>query len=348
MRNIAFDIAKFIAILLVVIAHLLTGYGIEIPGIIVYTHMPVFFFISGYFLQKSNERYSTKKLMIKKITGLLIPYITWSAIACMTKIIPMLATETEIEKYLITVFNTFVLADSVWFFLVLFYSTILVIACVNNSKRHGVKLTIVIWMIVTLLPIGQILAIFRFKMLFPFLIAGYAIAERHFEPNAQKNTITKIIQISFTAAALLICLLILRLLYVPKYYDVWQQFNLTQITNVPIVIGSYAISFGAVAIVLSISDIFTQTRIAESILPKIGQSTSDIYVLHMPVVRLVVKLVNALYISPALIIVESVVITGACYYFQRELNRYACYRWLFGRKKSLIKASSNIESAKQT
>lgn len=52
-----FDIMKAVAIYLVVVGHLFQRISWDVGGIIFFLHMPAFFFISGYFTEKSLEKY---------------------------------------------------------------------------------------------------------------------------------------------------------------------------------------------------------------------------------------------------------------------------------------------------
>ncbi len=85
------DIAKAFAILLVVFGHVLIG--LFTAGIIDQTpfwtavhdgiylfHMPLFFYLSGLFFEKSLSRYGYKGLIQKNILTLLCPLVVWSYI----------------------------------------------------------------------------------------------------------------------------------------------------------------------------------------------------------------------------------------------------------------------------
>lgn len=65
-RNQIIDIAKLLAIILVVYGHLLRSESGLLINCISLCHMPVFFAISGYFLQKEVIKYTRKQLVIKK------------------------------------------------------------------------------------------------------------------------------------------------------------------------------------------------------------------------------------------------------------------------------------------
>jgi len=90
-RSTWVDYAKGIGILLVVYGHLLSsGYhaGLKIPqdffdlsDSIVYSfHMPLFFFLSGLFVESSFRKRGAKSYLLDKFTRIAYPYLLWSLI----------------------------------------------------------------------------------------------------------------------------------------------------------------------------------------------------------------------------------------------------------------------------
>ena len=83
------DIARGLGIILVVFGHAIvpeirntSNIFMNIYKYIYIFHMPLFFFISGYVFEINKEKYSDKKLFIKKkAQNLLIPYLTFSIIS---------------------------------------------------------------------------------------------------------------------------------------------------------------------------------------------------------------------------------------------------------------------------
>ncbi|MBI9099303.1 MAG: acyltransferase [Spirochaetaceae bacterium] len=88
-KNNSIFYAKAIGILLVVIAHVARGLfnaGVEMPpyyllvdSIIYSFHMPLFFFLSGFFFYNSFKKRGGK-IIISKIDTIVYPYILWSII----------------------------------------------------------------------------------------------------------------------------------------------------------------------------------------------------------------------------------------------------------------------------
>lgn len=70
------DTARGIAIILVIIGH--ANFPEEILAIVYAFHMPLFFFLSGFFLLKKEENFNL--FLIKKVKSLIIPYIFYNII----------------------------------------------------------------------------------------------------------------------------------------------------------------------------------------------------------------------------------------------------------------------------
>lgn len=72
--DIQFAILQATAILLVVVGHKIGSINIMSDWILIYSyHVPLWFFISGYFYKPSNS-FQIKKYIIKKVKNLLLPY----------------------------------------------------------------------------------------------------------------------------------------------------------------------------------------------------------------------------------------------------------------------------------
>lgn len=54
-RDERFDIVKCIAMFFVVFGHVLTQLDLPMLGIVYFTHMPVFFFVSGFFFMDPSQ-----------------------------------------------------------------------------------------------------------------------------------------------------------------------------------------------------------------------------------------------------------------------------------------------------
>ncbi|MBY6198756.1 acyltransferase family protein [Vibrio hangzhouensis] len=121
------DYAKGIGIILVVYGHVIRGLenaGISVPyfnelDTIVYSfHMPLFFFISGMFVQQSLDNRGSKGVILSKIDTLVYPYIIWSL--CQGMIEVALSTYTNGNATLIEVLSLWDPRAQFWFLYVLF------------------------------------------------------------------------------------------------------------------------------------------------------------------------------------------------------------------------------------
>lgn len=179
MREEKYDIAKAIAIYFVVLGHMFDQLGLVDSNIINFTHMPVFFFISGYFLYNTIDKYSIDQFVKKKVKSLLIPYFAWSFISFVANISMLMIRRSFTLMVLKEEFiQIFLFARSTWFFIVLFFSAIfLALFCYYSKSRYWKLQCILAWLLFSLLPIHGEFAIYKFKWLFPFMLLGYLIAE---------------------------------------------------------------------------------------------------------------------------------------------------------------------------
>ncbi len=150
-RDSTFDVLKGIAIISMVIGHC------ELPGswghFISSFHMPLFFFVSGYFL-KPRAVLEEVKLSCKR---LLVPYCFTAVFICLGALIEDIQhytyadgshTKNTIIAYLLGLRSDFVFDDYghvgvLWFILALFWSRIIVVSLLRYVKSQNVQLTIV-------------------------------------------------------------------------------------------------------------------------------------------------------------------------------------------------------------
>ena len=90
-RLVAFDIAKAICIVLVVIGHYIPdnspSWYIEMRNVIYSFHMPLFMFASGYIYNATRREEPYSKFIMKKIRRLMIPYVIVSFIVISLKLL---------------------------------------------------------------------------------------------------------------------------------------------------------------------------------------------------------------------------------------------------------------------
>ncbi len=162
MRNKSIDVAKGLGIILVVYAHLL---NCPIKNEIYLFHMPLFFFLSGYFFSVKNSVWSFIK---KKIRALLIPAVLFLLLSFVVGY--SLSHFNNLKEYIQSL--TYFLAPNgvIWFLIALFY--IFIIAYIIEKYIHSLKIKIGITLAIT--GIGYFMAMHKiFIFYFPQACIGY-------------------------------------------------------------------------------------------------------------------------------------------------------------------------------
>ena len=140
-RRIDIDIAKGIGILLVVFGHSISpvmGSNSLLNAIytVIYSfHMPLFFFVSGYFSKKLLSCDDKLKSIKDKAQRLLIPYVAWAAIYLVLRV--SLGRFARFEYSLSDIW-TIALGNNpcgqMWFLYVLFVFSLVVILFINKRN----------------------------------------------------------------------------------------------------------------------------------------------------------------------------------------------------------------------
>jgi acyltransferase len=138
------DTCKGIGIILVIIGH--TPIDPVARGIIYAFHMPLFFFISGYFF--SDERYiNLKEITISKFKSLIIPYFSFSIISIFLLRFffdQPIALRAFLEQMVISKRNSITYDDPIWFLTSLFTIEILFYLLAKLSSNSHIRLLTVI------------------------------------------------------------------------------------------------------------------------------------------------------------------------------------------------------------
>lgn len=136
-RDLSLDLARGIAILLVVIGH-----SIFIPQTINIWissfHLPAFFVISGWLLQeKQEENHPFKNIFIRKVRSILIPYLWFSLGSLLIDALQVFRGQFTKDILIGHTFETILLQgySVMWFLPVLFFAELLVIALLKLAKR---------------------------------------------------------------------------------------------------------------------------------------------------------------------------------------------------------------------
>lgn len=179
-RNEILDSVKGIAIFLVVSGHLLPE-GADLAGaLITVCHMPVFFFVSGFFFQNSFEKHNGMTFLAKKVKTLLIPYLCWSTVSLLVNSLPYLQNG-DWGSMCIEFVDVFIYARSVWFLIVLFMMNTLYFCiqkCTAGYTACRTAVSIAVWVLLlyAIFRIGEgkseILHFYKLGWLFPYFFCG--------------------------------------------------------------------------------------------------------------------------------------------------------------------------------
>ena len=139
------DYAKGIGILLVVLAHIYCfNPKLQESMIVVWIysfHMPLFFIISGMLIKFKDEKLS-KNIILKKIKNILIPYLFFSILSSIIKIIIYeLNTSMIIWDLIYTCIGYGI--DVLWFLPALFVAEILMLLIFKISKSDYMRMIII-------------------------------------------------------------------------------------------------------------------------------------------------------------------------------------------------------------
>ncbi len=184
MRNQLFDAVKGIAIYLVVMGHLIVSDESLFQSFIEVCHMPVFFFVSGWFFIKSYEQYDVRTFLKKKILTLWIPYICWSFVSLVTNGITMLM-KRDAAGLQTEMIDIFLHARSVWFLIVLFITNmvcLVVFRCAVRLSCSPYAVGVAVWVCTSVIlqggGYGEIFRIYKFSWLLPYFLLGSWCSER--------------------------------------------------------------------------------------------------------------------------------------------------------------------------
>lgn len=92
-RLIAFDIAKAVCIIFVVVGHYspegMPGWYTSLRSVIYAFHMPLFMFASGYIYNATRKDETYGAFLLKKVRRLMVPYLTTSVIVITLKLLAL-------------------------------------------------------------------------------------------------------------------------------------------------------------------------------------------------------------------------------------------------------------------
>ncbi len=183
------DVAKAISISMVILGHCIIRMGnssyLAWLNVVIYSfHMPVFFFVSGFYF-KSEE--PLKIFLIKKIRTLLVPYVFFCGISFVCNLILAFSQGTAIEylssfcetrKIIMTIFFSRESAFAEFWFLPVLFSTEIIGYClIRWIKKRWITISVAVAMMLfsyyvmkdLSLPFG----ISEAFLCIPFLLGGF-------------------------------------------------------------------------------------------------------------------------------------------------------------------------------
>lgn len=330
-RLAIYDIGKGIAIYLVVLGHLLGqtfNVGQQLQNIITFVHLPVFFFISGFFYINSINRYSKKKLLLNKIRQLLIPYLFWSCVSFFTNVIFRITDSTIIDIVREEFVQIFIYSRSVWFLVVLFITQCIVVGMVWLSEMFHINKYLVViigWILISVCTPNVYFSMWLFKWLFPFFIIGIFYAE-----NKKKlESIRKVCVVSVVFPILYI------IMFDPIYFKIYLEFDYDGLKSMLIGGGYYIISLFGVSLVLLVSFYIQKLKFGRWI-AEMGKYSMEVYVMHMIFIKFLVYIPAKMYENESIftylyIIISSAVIIGMIVLLAKYLNKFKVFRIIMGK-----------------
>ena len=180
-RDVTWDYARGIAIVMIVLHHLYPRFYIDPavhPDSIVYficytCQLPIFMFVSGLFANSSANRYGTIELIKNRIVRLLLPFFSFILIWAL--IVPESIPRVFFENF----------KDGYWFTFVLFEMMVILAVCKYLSKKTNKSLFLFIVVFYVLFTIYELAiprinntinGLFSLNLVwhyFPFFIMGY-------------------------------------------------------------------------------------------------------------------------------------------------------------------------------
>ena len=288
-RNISFDIAKGIAIILMVLGH--SGCPKYFNSLIYSFHMPCFFLISGYLLKE--HYFLEKKLFVRrKFKGIYIPFIKWSLIFLVFHNIFTILHLYDNTYHLVdfkfkvfqilTMTGTEQLLGGFWFLKELLYASIIGIFCIYCIESFGLKERnkILFTLPIAFVIMAFLLSISPFKM--PAIGSKTMLACGYY-------TLGYAIRVSkFQLPTLSIIPLIIFLAPIPFFFS-----GSMDVSGTDIFIYFLSSLLGC-GIILCLSNMLSKSHLLTKSLSQIGQSTLYILIFHFISFKLVSFLVIAI------------------------------------------------------
>ena len=333
-RDKLFDVSKGIAILLVVVGHIITAQGIVFFSISA-CHMPLFFFVSGFFFEKSITKYEEKTVIIKKTKTLLIPFISWSIIAF---IINSFFLDDRLGIFE-QAKEIFLHARSVWFLLALYFANVLFIIIGLVCKKIKIsfnKCSIVTSVLLIFCNSISFFAIYKLEWLAIYFAIGICMAQNEYFNNTilRIKTRNEYLQGIVSASLLIVYVVLVNILINLKLFEeFYVRFDLNS-SHILYYLGYYVLGCLGILLIIEISSLILKTNYLERWFSKLGKYSLDIYVMHMFFVKAVdlLHLDKTKYFYEIIYVAISVAICGIITLVaDKVLNRITLYKFIMGR-----------------
>lgn len=157
-RYLHIDIARAIAIILVVVGHYQPDHSPlwhkEVIKIIYTFHMPLFLFISGYIYAATQKEIAYKDFIVKKFKRLMIPYFSTSVVIILVKLAFAGILKVDNEVSLKAIYQVFYMPITAGYFLWFLYTLFLIFTFVRFFKTANQRLLLlVIAVVLRFLPV---------------------------------------------------------------------------------------------------------------------------------------------------------------------------------------------------
>lgn len=330
-----FDIAKGIAIILVVFGHALQGIR-DSQGIsptsayssifyicsIIYTfHMPLFFFVSGIFVTSWSRRRFSVALM-QKVKTLVIPYFIWTVITGSFMQLASRYTNNGLGFKNILM-SWWVPFSEYWFLYVLFF-TFLIYYLFLNFFNNGLNILLVTSIVLYfLIPVTPKLWIINFiEQYLVFFVLGSFLSK----------SILSAHQVLFSTKNLYISITLFVVLTVG-----WIYLFATQEHSVGTNYYKLIMAFSGIWMTLSVSNEIDSKLVKCAIFfNKTGKDSMAIYVMHLlPLAGSRIVVIKMMHLTNlwVIVILITLISLAACYIVNWIISKLKLGQFLFGRSE---------------
>ena len=191
------DYAKGIGIVLVVFGHVIKGLNtakLIDPVFFYYAvnfvysfHMPLFFILSAYFFLPGLNKRGNKYFLVNKLETIAYPFILWILIQSFIELRLSAFTNSHLKARFTWDFF-YRPHDQFWFLMALFLINLMCLLFFNISKKWGVLISIVVWIVYYIFP-PQINIFDKTFLNLIYFTAGIVLSQKSYVVNLLVNNI---------------------------------------------------------------------------------------------------------------------------------------------------------------